>query len=124
MLVLSRHAEESITIGDNITVTVLRIGPNTVKLGIEAPKSVLVMRSEVPVMEDRTEGHPMMLEVVRHCRHCHREMNVTKGIYEQNPFCAECLPERLQSQQAARKLIGWSASRNGYSNPIFEEPTA
>ncbi len=56
MLALTRHKNESITIGDNITVTVLEVRGGTVKLGIEAPKSVLIMRTEVPVMDDRKEA--------------------------------------------------------------------
>lgn len=37
MLVLSRKVSETIQIGDSVTVTVVRIGPNSVRLGIEAP---------------------------------------------------------------------------------------
>jgi carbon storage regulator len=47
MLVLSRKQTESIFINDNVVVTVLSILGNKVKLGIEAPREVLVHRSEV-----------------------------------------------------------------------------
>ena len=47
MLVLSRKIEQKIQIGDNITITVLRVDSRNVKIGIEAPESVRVMRSEV-----------------------------------------------------------------------------
>ena len=46
MLVLSRKANEAITIGDDITVTVLSIDADRVKLGIEAPRDVRVYRYE------------------------------------------------------------------------------
>ena len=48
MLVLSRKHEEKLHIGDNITVTVLRVQGNKVRLGIEAPDEVRVVRGELP----------------------------------------------------------------------------
>lgn len=47
MLVLSRKDGESIRIGDNIVVTVVRTSGNTVRLGIEAPPDVPVLRGEL-----------------------------------------------------------------------------
>jgi len=47
MLVLSRKADEKIVIGRNITVTVLRIQGRVVKIGVEAPDEVAVLRSEL-----------------------------------------------------------------------------
>ncbi len=47
MLVLSRKASERIVVDDRITVTVLEISGNHVKLGIEAPPEVPVHRKEV-----------------------------------------------------------------------------
>jgi len=47
MLVLSRHNEESIMIGDDIEVRIVGIRGRTVKLGIEAPRQVSVHRREI-----------------------------------------------------------------------------
>lgn len=47
MLVLSRKVEERILIGDEISVTVVRIGRNTVRIGIKAPKNLRVIREEL-----------------------------------------------------------------------------
>ena len=47
MLVLSRKSNESIMIGDNIEVRVIEITGKSIKLGIEAPKDVVVHRKEV-----------------------------------------------------------------------------
>lgn len=47
MLVLSRHPGERLLIGENITITVVRIGPNTVRLGIDAPPEVNIAREEL-----------------------------------------------------------------------------
>lgn len=47
MLVLSRKKDEKIIIGDNITVMVIEIRGDKVRLGIDAPKEVSVHRQEV-----------------------------------------------------------------------------
>ena len=47
MLVLSRKAGERILIGDDVAITVVRIGPNSVRIGIEAPKSMNIVREEL-----------------------------------------------------------------------------
>lgn len=47
MLVLSRHRDESIVIGDDIVVTIVDIRGDKVRLGIQAPPDVPVHRQEV-----------------------------------------------------------------------------
>ena len=47
MLVLSRKRDESIVIGNGVTVTVLAVSGNRVKLGINAPAEVPVHREEI-----------------------------------------------------------------------------
>lgn len=47
MLVLSRRVNENIIISDNIVVEVLEIRHGTVKIGIQAPKEILIMRGEL-----------------------------------------------------------------------------
>lgn len=47
MLVLSRHRDESIMIGDDVIVTIVDIRGDKVRLGIEAPQSIPVHRQEV-----------------------------------------------------------------------------
>ena len=47
MLILSRKVDEKIRIGDEVTITVIGIQGDQVKLGIEAPKNVKVFRQEV-----------------------------------------------------------------------------
>ena len=47
MLVLSRKPKESIVINGNITVSVLRVDNDNVRIGIVAPKTVPVMRKEI-----------------------------------------------------------------------------
>lgn len=47
MLVLSRRERERIKLGDSIVVTVVRVAGDKVRLGIEAPPHVLVLRDEL-----------------------------------------------------------------------------
>ena len=47
MLVLTRKAAETIRIGDDIVIKVIKTGSGTVKIGIEAPADVRVMRGEL-----------------------------------------------------------------------------
>ena len=54
MLVLSRREKERIKLGDSIVVTVVRLSGDRVRLGIEAPPHVLVLRDELEA--DRTSG--------------------------------------------------------------------
>lgn len=46
MLILSRQRGESIQIGDDVRVTIAAIGPNQVRIGIEAPKDVEIQRTD------------------------------------------------------------------------------
>jgi carbon storage regulator len=47
MLVLTRKKEESIRIGDDITIKIVDIDNRQVKLGIEAPKHIAINREEI-----------------------------------------------------------------------------
>jgi carbon storage regulator len=47
MLVLSRKKDEKIVIGDNITIMVIEIRGDKIRLGIDAPRDVTVHREEV-----------------------------------------------------------------------------
>jgi len=47
MLVLSRRQSERIRLGDSIVVTVIRVSGDKVRLGIEAPPNVVVLRDEL-----------------------------------------------------------------------------
>jgi carbon storage regulator len=47
MLVLSRRVGESVVIGDEVTVTVLEVRGDVVRVGIDAPRSVTVHRAEL-----------------------------------------------------------------------------
>lgn len=56
MLVVTRKRAESIAIGRDIQVTVLAVRGQSVRLGIEAPRSVAVVRSELVMRFAATAG--------------------------------------------------------------------
>lgn len=49
-----------------------------------------------------------ILELVRRCHHCTREMVIPSQEYAQNPYCGVCLDERLKLEAGAKKPV-WSA---------------
>jgi len=52
MLVLSRRESERIRLGEAIVVTVVRVNGDRVRLGIEAPSDVVVLRDELESIDD------------------------------------------------------------------------
>jgi len=58
MLVLSRKVGERILIGDKIAVTVVRVGPGIVRLGVEAPHELAIIREELKdSQQSREQAH-------------------------------------------------------------------
>ena len=55
MLVITRKHDESITIADDIEVTILEISKDKVKIGINAPKEVKIYRSELKTLRQTNE---------------------------------------------------------------------
>ncbi len=53
MLELTRKVSEAIQIGDNVTVTVVHIGPDIVKLGVEAPAGMKTVCKELKEQDER-----------------------------------------------------------------------
>lgn len=55
MLVLTRKTQEQIHIGNNITISILKLKGNTVRIGIEAPRDIRVLRGELPTFDGSFE---------------------------------------------------------------------
>ena len=53
MLILTRRVDESLVIGDNVTVTILGVKGNQVRIGVDAPRDVAVHREELA----QKQGH-------------------------------------------------------------------
>ncbi|MFM8328460.1 MAG: carbon storage regulator [Pirellulaceae bacterium] len=64
MLVLARRENERIVVGDEIVITVVRLANDKVRIGIEAPDHIKVLRSELmdreeADLEDGNRGRPI-----------------------------------------------------------------
>ena len=60
MLILTRRVGESVVIGEDVTVTVLGVKGNQVRIGINAPKTVAVHREEIfeRIKREQSEEKP------------------------------------------------------------------
>lgn len=69
MLVLTRKNAETIQIGDGILIKVIKTGRGSVKIGIEAPSDVRVMRGELceesPVVLSEVENWTPVAQVIQ-----------------------------------------------------------
>ena len=64
MLILTRRVGESVMIGEEVTITVLRVKGNQVRLGVNAPRTVSVQREEI-FERIKSEGHEPEPEAVQ-----------------------------------------------------------
>lgn len=62
MLVLTRKLQQQIKIGEQITVTILRVKGNTVRVGITAPRDVRVIRGELPKTGAAVESETLTVD--------------------------------------------------------------
>jgi carbon storage regulator len=60
MLVLSRYEKEAIVIGNNIRITIVEIRGSKIRIGIEAPNDVVILRQEL--VEKNQKEHASTLE--------------------------------------------------------------
>jgi len=63
MLVLSRKESEKIRLGDSIVVTIVRVSGDKVRLGIEAPPDVVVLRDELKALPTISVAAPEQREL-------------------------------------------------------------
>lgn len=63
MLVLSRKTNETIKIGDNIELSILEVKGDTVRIGIEAPKNIDILRGELVQTITETNNEALNLDV-------------------------------------------------------------
>lgn len=67
MLALTRKIGERIVIGDNITVTIVDIKGDSIRIGVDAPKEVKIYRGEIYdaiVAENKQSANPIDLSMI------------------------------------------------------------
>jgi len=67
MLVLSRKLGEKVVIGNGITITVVEVKGNRVRLGIDAPKKVRVLRAELACWQGEAASCDELAEPASWC---------------------------------------------------------
>jgi carbon storage regulator len=70
MLVITRKKGESILIGDNIEITVVKLDDGSVKLAIEAPRNVTILRKELykEVQEENKQAVEFNMDVLKNLK--------------------------------------------------------
>jgi carbon storage regulator CsrA len=111
MLVLTRKLQQQIKIGDQITVTILRVKGQTVRVGIEAPRDVRVVRGELPAKDDaaaESQSHEAELAVV--------------GEEDDAQAADEAVAPRVSTSPLAAFATGKHLPQRGHSNRYAVPP--
>lgn len=106
MLILTRKIGESITIGEQVKITVLGVFGRQVRLGVDAPPDVLVHREEVyvKIQEENREA----LKVSE------GDLEKVKSMLERNGKIGESRPANIQFRKGRGPANG---GKNGFSHP-------
>lgn len=94
MLVLTRKRTESIKIGNDIVITVIQTGKGTVRLGIEAPANVRVLRGELapfptpaPAVETEADHEDAVMD--QFLSELNSLFDLTDNHFDRTPLVAE-----------------------------------
>lgn len=108
MLVLTRKTQEKIQIGENITITIVRVKGQAVRVGIEAPQDVRVIRGELAESQSKPQQAPLAAKVRRESAaempaksNCRR---VDASTNERMP--ADAAPQAVGCGEARRRAPG------------------
>jgi carbon storage regulator CsrA len=95
MLVLTRKLQEQIQIGDDIVITILKVRGQQVRVGIEAPRNVRVLRAELPRKADVAAASPPVITV-------ELKPGVPVAVQATAALSNQPLATRLQARRAPR----------------------
>jgi carbon storage regulator len=116
MLVLTRKANETIKIGNDIVLKVICTGTKTVRIGIEAPGDVRILRGELPEypqtedMKSPAMEPPFVADAVADTEPA--ELPVVPGPMTADKFLAEFSDDHLPGRSIRRMLKAQRAARN------------
>jgi carbon storage regulator CsrA len=112
MLVLTRKAQERIQIGDNVTITILRVQGRSIRVGIEAPRAIRIVRGELPQThtDEKTTDAPLGQPHVPHQRSCEGHESVDPALDGGDPLAGP-LPCRSGGMTRLRTGKGWPSNR-------------
>ena len=115
MFVLSRRRDQALTIGDSITITVIKTGPDKVRLGIEAPRDLAILRDDAIVRHP-----PGDLIFCPACLHCDTLDGFdTVGACRDNVFCQLC---NTEFDPATGAIHAFDPDRNACCREAIEKP--
>jgi len=121
MLVLTRKLDEAIQIGDNIKITVLRVKGNTVRIGIEAPKSVRVIRDELEreIIADRVSAPSLHKPTNRIESYVGETNNVVTAIVDSpEPSTARMFVGKVSAQNGKTELTETQSDPSDQAAPL------
>lgn len=87
MLVLTRKTDEQIFIGDDIKITVVRLRGNSVRIGIDAPRDIRVVRGELTENDSKAAKEPAFQLDDREqvFAHPHAKIDSLRDVVEKHP---------------------------------------
>lgn len=111
MLVLTRKYDQDIRIGDDINVKVVEVRGDKVRLGIEAPREVPIMRAELKNDVDRT----------RHALRLLASSSLTGDAQSAKKKIPDILVKLKSAQALAQKVIPQTDFREDIDEPLIEQ---
>ena len=117
MLVLTRKTDEQILIGDDIRITLVKVRGNSVRLGIDAPKNIRVVRGELMRLENAELSGPVVeREEVFACpetqhKHSGSSSRISDAMGDEQDASCEKLASSVSATSNARMVQPASASK-------------
>lgn len=118
MLVLTRKTDEQILIGDDIRITLVKVRGNSVRLGIDAPKNIRVVRGELMRLENAELPDPVVeREEVFACpesqhKHSGSSSRISDAMRDEQDASCEKLASSVSATSNARMVQPASAAKS------------
>ncbi len=124
MLVLTRKLDEQILIGDDIKVTLIRVRGNTVRIGIEAPQEVRIVRGELETFTDQAADAELSdrEQAFAHPQPAAMKMNRPKSAKNRLPK-KPTTPKRVPSNSKTQLYVG-TVKQSGDAPKLSRAPLA